>query len=170
MYHIGISFDILICSVFHILSDNSKSVFFLRVTNDQNLFHSVIYSLNHSVGYINSMPLNNSPEVFGLHSNAEIDYLSSVARSTWDNLVKLQPKDEKLAVSSSSCADSGNGPAGRALGSQDKFIEHVADKILNSLPTSFDPDRVRQTFSQKMTPTTIVLLQASHSAFIIHPF
>ena len=41
---------------------------------------------------INSMPLVNTPEVFGLHPNAEIDFYTNATRELWRNLVELQPR------------------------------------------------------------------------------
>jgi dynein heavy chain len=47
------------------------------------------------VDYIESLPLANTPEVFGLHPNAEIGYYTQAARETWSNLVDLQPQSGK---------------------------------------------------------------------------
>ena len=38
------------------------------------------------------MPLANTPEVFGLHPNAEIGYYTSAAKAMWSNLIDLQPQ------------------------------------------------------------------------------
>lgn len=42
--------------------------------------------------FITKIPLISSPEVFGLHTNAEIQYLESATRSMWLNLAELQPR------------------------------------------------------------------------------
>jgi hypothetical protein len=39
-----------------------------------------------------SLPLANSPEVFGLHPNAEINYYSQATREIWNHLIELQPQ------------------------------------------------------------------------------
>lgn len=44
------------------------------------------------LGYIDQLPLNNTPEVFGLHSNAEIGYYTKSARDMWEQLIELQPQ------------------------------------------------------------------------------
>ena len=45
--------------------------------------------------YIESMPLSNTPEVFGLHPNAEINYYTSAAKEMWSHLMELQPQTGK---------------------------------------------------------------------------
>jgi hypothetical protein len=39
-----------------------------------------------------SLPLANTPEVFGLHPNAEINYYSQATREIWNHLIELQPQ------------------------------------------------------------------------------
>ena len=38
------------------------------------------------------MPLANTPEVFGLHPNAEIGYYTSAAKEMWSHVIDLQPQ------------------------------------------------------------------------------
>jgi dynein heavy chain len=42
------------------------------------------------------LPLANTPEVFGLHPNAEINYYSQTTREIWSHLIELQPQTGKL--------------------------------------------------------------------------
>lgn len=42
--------------------------------------------------FIEELPLVNSPEVFGLHPNAEIGYFTQATRDMWRNLIELQPQ------------------------------------------------------------------------------
>lgn len=42
------------------------------------------------------LPFANTPEVFGLHPNAEINYYSQTAREIWSHLIELQPQTGKL--------------------------------------------------------------------------
>nr|CAD7435272.1 unnamed protein product [Timema monikensis] len=44
---------------------------------------------------IDELPLVNSPEVFGLHPNAEIGYFTQAAKEMWLHLVELQPQTGK---------------------------------------------------------------------------
>jgi dynein heavy chain len=45
-----------------------------------------------SIDYIESLPLANTPEVFGLHPNAEIGYYTNAAKEMWMHLIELQPQ------------------------------------------------------------------------------
>ena len=45
--------------------------------------------------FIESLPLANTPEVFGLHPNAEIGYYTNAAKEMWSHLVELQPQTSK---------------------------------------------------------------------------
>lgn len=51
----------------------------------------------------NDMPLRDSPEAFGLHANADINYSTQTTRHILATIVSIQPKD--------SGGDSGNGEA-----------------------------------------------------------
>jgi dynein heavy chain, axonemal len=42
--------------------------------------------------YIESLPLQNTPEVFGLHMNAEIGYYTNATKEMWLSLIDLQPQ------------------------------------------------------------------------------
>ena len=42
--------------------------------------------------FIEGLPLLNTPEVFGLHPNAEIGYFTQAAKEMWSNLIELQPQ------------------------------------------------------------------------------
>jgi len=44
--------------------------------------------------FIRKIPLLSSPEVFGLHPNAEIQYLENSSREMWPNLAELQPRQQ----------------------------------------------------------------------------
>jgi dynein heavy chain len=43
--------------------------------------------------YIDQLPLTDTPEVFGLHSNADITYQTNTANSTLSMIVNIQPKE-----------------------------------------------------------------------------
>ncbi|KAG5280454.1 hypothetical protein AALO_G00060150 [Alosa alosa] len=95
------------------------------------------------VGEIETLPLANTPEVFGLHPNAEIGYYSQAARDMWTHLIELQPQT----------GDSGGGI------SRDEYIGQVARDIQNKLPSVFDMDVIRKKIGLEVSPTTVVLLQ-----------
>ena len=41
---------------------------------------------------IEVLPLANTLEVFGLHSNAEIDYFTTASKDMWSQLIEPQPQ------------------------------------------------------------------------------
>ncbi|KAG8456021.1 hypothetical protein GDO86_001999 [Hymenochirus boettgeri] len=92
---------------------------------------------------IESLPLANTPEVFGLHTNAEIGYYTQAAREMWAHLLELQPQ---------------TGESSTGI-SRDEYIGQVAKDIVNKLPQIFDLDQIRKNFGLEITPTTVVLLQ-----------
>lgn len=44
------------------------------------------------LAFIDTLPLANSPEVFGLHPNAEIGYYTQATKEMWSLLIELQPQ------------------------------------------------------------------------------
>lgn len=93
--------------------------------------------------YIESLPHANTPEVFGLHPNAEIGYYTSAARDMWSHLVELQPQT----------GDSGSGI------SREEFIGKIAKDVLAKLPPEYEMDKIRKKYGLDIPPTTVVLLQ-----------
>ncbi|XP_058850532.1 dynein axonemal heavy chain 10 [Acipenser ruthenus] len=98
---------------------------------------------DHYVEEIESLPLANTPEVFGLHPNAEIGYYTQAARDMWKHLIELQPQ---------------TGETGGGI-SRDEYISQVAKDIQNKLPKVFDLDLIRKKLGLEISPTTVVLLQ-----------
>jgi dynein heavy chain, axonemal len=47
--------------------------------------------LENYVEMIESLPHVNTPDVFGLHPNAEIGYYTNSSKEMWSNLILLQP-------------------------------------------------------------------------------
>lgn len=62
---------------------------------------------------IEVLPLANTPEVFGLHANAEINYFTRTTKDLWIQLVELQPQT----------TDTGTGI------SREEFISGIASDI-----------------------------------------
>eukprot|EP01028_Stygiella_incarcerata_P003072 TRINITY_DN1583_c0_g3_i1.p1 TRINITY_DN1583_c0_g3~~TRINITY_DN1583_c0_g3_i1.p1 ORF type:complete len:4602 (-),score=1271.77 TRINITY_DN1583_c0_g3_i1:125-13930(-) len=91
---------------------------------------------------IEKMSLVNSPEVFGLHANAEIGYLTNAAKGLWLDLIEMQPR--------------ASGSSGGI--SREEYIGQVATSIQEKLPEDFD----RQLIAKRIgvpSPTQVVLLQ-----------
>ncbi|KAI3386976.1 hypothetical protein SNEBB_002464 [Seison nebaliae] len=93
--------------------------------------------------YIETMPLVNTPEVFGLHANAEIGYYTKSAKDMWMQLLELQPQTSDSSTSMS----------------REDYIDSIAVDILKKVPKKYDLEKIRQKYKDKMTPTTIVLFQ-----------
>ncbi|XP_006149290.1 dynein heavy chain 10, axonemal [Tupaia chinensis] len=92
---------------------------------------------------IEALPLANTPEVFGLHSNAEIGYYTQAARDMWSHLLELQPQ---------------TGESSSGI-SRDDYIGQVAKDIENKMPKVFELDQVRKHLGIGISPTSVVLLQ-----------
>uniref|UniRef100_A0A3Q0RTU3 Uncharacterized protein n=1 Tax=Amphilophus citrinellus TaxID=61819 RepID=A0A3Q0RTU3_AMPCI len=95
--------------------------------------------------YIETMPLANTPEVMGLHSNAEIGYYTNAVKEMWTHLIDLQPQ--------TGMSESGGNV------SRDKYITQVAQDTQNKLPQLFDLDVIHKKFGTDISPTSVVLLQ-----------
>lgn len=94
------------------------------------------------VEYIETLPLANTPDVFGLHPNAEIGYYTSAVKDMWAHLIDLQPQT--------------TGDAGGI--SREEFIAKIASDIQGKLPALFDVELIRKKYTD-IQPTTVVLLQ-----------
>mmetsp|Transcript_13853 Transcript_13853/g.21612 ORF Transcript_13853/g.21612 Transcript_13853/m.21612 type:complete len:481 (-) Transcript_13853:121-1563(-) len=96
---------------------------------------------------IESLPLVTSPEVFGLHPNAEISYMTDSTKELWLGLVSMQPR--------------GGGGGGV---SSEEIIAKTATDIQTKIPEEFDVPVLRKTLSNENpdkapTPVQVVLLQ-----------
>ncbi|XP_015260407.1 PREDICTED: dynein heavy chain 10, axonemal [Cyprinodon variegatus] len=95
------------------------------------------------VAEINSMPLVNTPEVLGLHSNVEIEYNTLAVKEMWAHLIDLQPWTGE---------SSGNL-------TREEQISQVAQDIQSKLPELFDIEVIHKKFGTDVSPTSVVLLQ-----------
>ncbi|NXT68932.1 DYH5 protein, partial [Chaetops frenatus] len=95
--------------------------------------------------YIEQLPVVDTPEVFGLHPNADITYQTNLANETFNTIVSIQPKD--------SCTRGGE--------TREAVVQHLADEMLEKLPPDYNPHEVKAQL-QKMgaiQPINIFLRQ-----------
>ncbi|KAG2458608.1 DYH5 protein, partial [Polypterus senegalus] len=85
--------------------------------------------------HIELLPLVDTPEVFGLHPNADITYQTNMANETLSTIVNIQPKD----------SGGGGGETREAT------VQRLADEMLEKLPPDYVPYEVKARL-QKMGP------------------
>lgn len=84
-------------------------------------------SIPEYLDYIRKFPLNDDPELFGLHANADITCAQTQTYNCLATLLKLQPKQ-----------------VGGAAASQEEVTSGTATQILSQLPADFDLDGISQ--------------------------
>jgi len=85
-----------------------------------------------------------TPDVFGLHPNAEINYLTNASKALWRDLLDLQPRT----------AGGGGGM------SREEYIANVAVDIQNKQPSAFDIQRLyKELEADGYSPVFVVLVQ-----------
>eukprot|EP01112_Ceratiomyxa_fruticulosa_P023297 TRINITY_DN8841_c0_g1_i2.p1 TRINITY_DN8841_c0_g1~~TRINITY_DN8841_c0_g1_i2.p1 ORF type:complete len:786 (-),score=133.90 TRINITY_DN8841_c0_g1_i2:9-2105(-) len=120
-----------------ILEDNYK------LSSSGVYYVPTVDTLKGFLAYLRSLPVNDEPEVFGLHENANISFLQSEASTLFDTILSLQPKSTQ--------ASSG----GR---SRDEVIGTLAQSILQRIPAklSFNSNNPRLVRDPKESMNTVL--------------
>ena len=77
--------------------------------------------------YIDALPLNDSPEAFGLHPNADITYSTNTANEMLTTIMNIQPKDS-------------GGGGGET---RETIVYRLASEMEEKLPPDYIPHEVR---------------------------
>ena len=95
------------------------------------------------VSSIDKLPIVQTPEVFGLHPNADISYYTNATKRLQQDLIMMQPR------------------VGSASGemSREEFVGNVAKDLLSKVPKPFDLQSIKRINRDNVQPTYIVLLQ-----------
>lgn len=123
------------------LFDSFQPFFFFR-NNQVEYRVPPLRSRDEFIQSIEMLPLTNSPEVFGLHPDAEIGYLTNAVKDMWSKLISLQPRTS-------------DGVGGIT---REEFIGNIATEIQAKLPVLFDITRIYKSIGTP-SPTQVVLLQ-----------
>lgn len=91
---------------------------------------------------IMELPLNNSPEVFGLHSNAEISYFTNSSKGIWVDLLRMRSE----------------GGAGTGL-NREEYLQNLINDINQKIPELYDERNIKNDMGDIRKPTQVVLLQ-----------
>merc|ERR1719195_1397743 len=103
-------------------------------------------NLEEYMEFISSLPLQDIPEVFGLHSNADITYQINTAKSILDTILSVQPKE------------SSGGKAGET---REAVVAKIAEDMMRKLPRDYIPHEVKEALVRLggMLPMNIFLRQ-----------
>jgi dynein heavy chain len=106
---------------------------------------------------INEMPITYSPEIIGLHSNAEIDYFTQASKRIWEDMIKLQ---SSTGGGGGGKKKEGEEGSTKQVQTKEELVLKMAEEFLESkVPPKFDMLAVNKKFTGGKTPIEAVLTQ-----------
>ena len=121
--------------------DTNQPFYFSRTGHEYKIPEENTYEAY--TGAIVALPIINSPEVFGLHSNAEIRYFTNATKGLWFNLLSMRSSDG----------------GGSASGLADAFLNNTIESTLKKIPQIYDVINIRKQYGEVLRPTQVVLVQ-----------
>jgi dynein heavy chain len=83
--------------------------------------------LDDVLNYINGLNQNDTPEAFGLHSNADITYQTNTVRKVLDTILSIQPKES----------------SGQQGETRESVVYRIAQDMLDKLPQDYIQHEVK---------------------------
>ncbi|GKT24643.1 Dynein axonemal heavy chain 10, partial [Aduncisulcus paluster] len=128
------------------LFDECQEFFLYKDETADGFSYQIPDAFSHAE-YIESMdpmPQVSSPNVFGLHENADISFLADSARNMWAGLLAMQPREAEVA--------------GKA--SREDIIVGIAKEMQQKMPDAFNMAIIKRKYPPaERTPAVTVLLQ-----------
>ncbi|XP_075060558.1 dynein axonemal heavy chain 8 [Mixophyes fleayi] len=95
--------------------------------------------------YVQALPVLDTPEVFGLHPNADIIYQSNMAAEVLDTINSIQPKESRWEV----------------WETRETVVYEILQDMLDKLPPDYIPDKVKAQLQKigALNPMNIFLHQ-----------
>nr|CCC89964.1 unnamed protein product [Trypanosoma congolense IL3000] len=109
--------------------------------------------LQHMMAHVEAFPKDNTPEVFGLHPNAETGYLRNAVDGMWASLLEMMPRSGKTASGGTE--------------SREDVLLKLTEEVLAQIPEPLDrksimrseKERAKENGYENLQPTQVVLLQ-----------
>jgi len=99
--------------------------------------------------YINEMLPPESPYLYGMHPNAEIDFLTVTSGNLFTTVLEMQPPRAKVP-----------GAVGEVGATREERLKSLLDEILEKLPDMFNLlDMMNRCPAEERTPYTVVCFQ-----------
>eukprot|EP00743_Colponemidia_sp_Colp-15_P006229 GILK01006701.1.p1 GENE.GILK01006701.1~~GILK01006701.1.p1 ORF type:complete len:1608 (-),score=254.94 GILK01006701.1:104-4669(-) len=106
------------------------------------------------LAYIRQLPLNDAPEVFGLHENADISRARQEASELLGVALTLQPK-----AAQTSAPDDSSTAASTSNSAVDKKLEEMVVQLTKQTPAQFDIDAVQGQYPIRHSESMNTVLQ-----------